>query len=318
MPRPDFPKTLPQFAARFATEDACFLYIIASRWPDGFKCSRCGHTEAYGRKDRRAVQCKQCDKVYSATAGTVMHRSRQPLCNWLWAAYLVAVDKRGISAVQLQDQLGTRFYDVSFNMLHKLRAAMVNPERTPLRGIVEADETYIGGPEPGGQGKGGKAIVVGAVEVRDSGPGRLRLRLVLSANRGPILKFIKDTVAPGSTVITDAAQVYESLGREGYRHELQTTASGDPQDTVLPHLHLAFSNLKTWLRGTHHGRVSKKHLQAYLNEFVFRYNRRGNLQAAFQTLLGLTTKVEGPTYRGLYEGTFRHPNPALAGRGHKG
>lgn len=310
MPRPDFPETLPAFAARFGTEDACFRYIIDSRWPDGFRCAGCGSTEAYERTDRRALQCKRCDKVHSATAGTVMHGSRQPLCSWLWAAYLVITSKRGISAVEVQNQLGIRRYEVSFNMLHKLRAAMVSPDRTPLAGQVEVDETYLGGPERGGQGKGGKAVIVGAVEVRESGAGRLRLRLVPSANRGPLFKFIKDNVQPGSTVITDAAQVYQTLHWEGYGHELQSTASGDPQDAVLPHLHIAFSNLKTWLLGTHHGRVSRKHLQAYLNEFVFRFNRRGNLYAAFQTLLGLSAKVKGPTYEGLYEGTFQHANPA--------
>lgn len=309
MPRPDFPETLPAFAARFGTEDACFRYVVASRWPDGFKCLGCGYPEAYERTDRRALQCKRCDKVHSATAGTVMHGSRQPLCNWLWAAYLVITSKRGISAVEVQDQLGIRRYEVSFTMLHKLRAAMVNPDREPLGGVVEVDETYIGGPEPGGQGKIGKAIVAGAVEVSERGPGRLRLKLVSNANRAYLLRFIKDNVVTGSVIATDAAQVYEGLAREGYSHQLQTTASGASPETVLPSLHLAFSNLKTWLRGTHHGRVSRKHLQAYLNEFVFRYNRRGNLHAAFQTLLGLSAKVEWPTYEGLYEGTYRHPNP---------
>ena len=188
--RPTFPRTFPEFVRRFSSEDACRQYLFDSRWPDGFQCPRCGNTEAYARPDRPILRCTGCGKEYSATAGTVMHRSRQPICNWLWAAYLVVTDKRGISAVQLQQQLGIERYETAFNMLHKLRAAMVNPAREKLRGTVEVDETYIGGPEPGKRGRGaqGKALVVGAVEVRETSrgstrPGRLRLKRIGNATR---------------------------------------------------------------------------------------------------------------------------------------
>ncbi len=144
----------------------------------------------------------------------------------------------------------------------------------------------------------------------------MRLRAVAGTGRQSLLKFIKETVAHGSTVITDGNPAYDTLMVNGYPHKVLSTAYGDDQDAVLPALHLVFSNLKTWLMGTHHGRVSHKHLQAYLNEFAFRYNRRGNLQAAFQTILGLASKVERPTYKGLYEGTFEHKNPVLVRRGH--
>ncbi len=241
---------------------------------------------------------------------------RDHLCTWLWAAYLVITDKRGISAVGLQTQLGIKRYETAFNMLHKLRSAMVDPERYLLRGSVEVDETFIGGPKPGKRGRGaaGKAIVVGAVEVRNKKPQRVRFRVVPTTKRDQLLGFVKDTIEPGSTITTDALKAYDTLPSMGYKHQVYSASRGDDPETVLPHLHTAFSNLKTWLMGTHHGGVSKKHLQAYLNEFVFRYNRRGNLQEAVQTLLGLTAKVEGPTYEGLYSGTFEHKNPKLTGR----
>ncbi|NQW20629.1 MAG: IS1595 family transposase [Chloroflexi bacterium] len=311
MTKHEFPRSFPAFARKFSNEEDCFNYIIDVRWPDGFICSKCGHDQAYGRMGLWSLQCKRCDKIHSATAGTVMHRTRQPLCTWLWAAYLVVTDKRGISALGLQNQLGINRYETAFNMLHKFRAAMVDPERAPLYGTVEVDETFIGGPKPGKRGRGaaGKAIVVGAVEVRNKRPQRVRFQVIPSANRNQLLDFVKGTIEPGSTIVTDAFSAYDILPSIGYGHEVYSPSRGDDPDIVLPHLHTAFSNLKTWLMGTHHGGVSKKHLQAYLNEFVFRYNRRGNLQQAVQTLLGLTSKVDGPTYRGLYEGTFEHKNP---------
>ncbi len=311
MTRPPFPKSFPEFARQFNSEDACFQYIIQSRWPDGFQCGRCDSDKAYTRNGFKAIQCARCDKVYSATAGTVMHRSRQPLCSWLWAAYLVVTDKRGMSAVQLRRQLGINRYETAFNMLHKLRAAMVNPGRELLHGEIEVDETYIGGPKPGKRGRGasGKALVVGATEVKNGRPQRVRFKLIGSATQKELSAFVHTTIETGSTVITDGLTSYGSLGQEGYHHVVQLPTKGESEESVLPHLHIAFSNLKTWLLGTHHGAVSKKHLQAYLSEFAFRYNRRGNLQAAFQTLLGLTGKVEGPTYKGLYKGEFEHQNP---------
>jgi transposase-like protein len=299
------------FTRRFPDEEACFRYIIESRWPDGFVCEKCGFNEAYGRMGKWTLQCKRCDKIHSATAGTVMHRTRQPLCTWLWAAYLVTTDKRGISAVRLREQLEIKYYETAFNMLHKLRAAMVNPDREPLRGTVEVDETYIGG---AGRGRSGMALVVGAVEIRNGKPARVRFRKITAASSAQVMKFVTDNVERGSEVITDGSRAYERLYDRGYVHRIQSTRMlGDEPDDVLPHFHIAVSNLKRWLLGTHHGAVSAKHLQAYLNEFAFRYNRRRNLWAAFQTLLGLTDKVEGPTYKGLYEGTFKHKNPVLTG-----
>jgi hypothetical protein len=255
-----------------------------------------------------------------------MHRSRLPLGTWLLAAWLVVTDKRGISAKQLERQLGVS-YETAYMVLQRLRAAMVDPERGRLHGTVEVDETFVGGVRHGRRGRemrpetAGKFVVVGAVEVRRSlrpadmkeilRPARLRLRCVPDKGAANLVRFVEDVLDPGTTVWTDANPSYAGLGDRGYRHGIQSTSLGMAQDAVLPHLHLAFSNLKTWLAGTFHGRVEAKHLQGYLNEFCFRFNRRDDLFAAFQTLLGIAARVDGPAYAGIYaEGPdrFIHPN----------
>lgn len=187
---------------------------------------------------------------------------------------MVTTDKRGISAVQLQKQLGIKRYETAFNMLYKLGSAIVNPERDKLYGTV--DETYIGG---AATGKGGrwvdnKALVIGAVELRDGKPARVRLKKISSASSGNLMKFVTENVEKGSEVIADGLPAYNALYGKGYVHRVRSTRMlGDDPDKVLPNFHRAISNLKTWLLGTHHGRVSHKHLQAYLNEFAFRYKK---------------------------------------------
>lgn len=243
-----------------------------------------------------------------------MHRTRQPLSSWLLAAFLMVVDKRGVSAVQLQRDLGIKRHEVAYQMLHKLRAAMVAPDRTLLRGTVEVDETFVGGERRGGgsgKWKGAQEVVVGAIEIRGGRtPGRIRLKQIPEALSVHVLPFLKDNVEEGSVIRTDASQIYQRVPSTGFDHDIVSTAHGARQEDVLPTLHLAFSNLKAWLQGTFHGAVRKEHLQAYLNEFTFRFNRRGNLHAAFQRVLSIGTTVEGPTYAGLYEGTWPHPNQA--------
>lgn len=236
------------------------------------------------------------------TAGTVLHRTRVPLTVWFWAAYLVTTHTPGLSAVQLQRQLGVS-YETAWALLHKLRRAMVTPEREPLKGRVEVDETYLGGPEAGL--KGGrqlldKALVVGAVEVRGRAAGRVRLHVVPDASARSLTGFVRRTVTPGAILLTDRWQGYASLPDLGYHHRPRTQGPPDRAGKLLPHIHRVFGNLKTWLGGTHHG-VGHDHLQAYLDEFAFRFNRRRIPMAAFQTLLGLASGVHGPTtYDMLY------------------
>ncbi len=302
MGRPDFPKTLAQFQARFRDEAACRAYLAACRWPDGYRCPRCQHAEAFAQARRMLWQCKACGYQTSATAGTVLHRTRTPLTLWFWTAYLVTTHTPGLSALQLQRQLGIARYETAWAMLHKLRRAMVRPDRDPLKEQVEVDETYIGGPEAGlrgGRQLVDKALVVAAVEVRGRASGRIRLQVAPDASGPSLTGFVKAHVERGATVLTDGWPAYAPLSAMGYRHRPRT--QGDPRRAakLLPRVHRAFGNLKTWLRGTHHG-VGNQHLQVYLDEFTFRFNRRRTPMAAFQTLLGLAT-LHGPTtYDRLY------------------
>jgi len=249
-----------------------------------------------GLQQRRSVwQCKVCGKQTSVTAGTVMHGSRLPLTLWFWAAYLVATHTPGMSAVQLQRQLALTRYETAWLMLHKLRRAMIAPARAPLTGVIEVDEGIVGGRNPRHRGRGHdhKALVGVAVEVRGAGSGRLRLRVLPDASWRSLHAFITTAVTPGSDVYTDGWQGYAPLARNGYAHHPVPLADG--RDWPLPRAHRALSNLKTWLQGTHRG-VSQQHLQVYLDEFVFRHNRRQTPLAAFQTLLGLGTLHAPTTY----------------------
>lgn len=301
MPRPDFPKTLVDFQARFRDEAACREYLAASRWPDGFHCPGCGKGEAFDLPRRSLWQCKGCGRQTSVTAGTALHRSRMRLREWFWAAYLVATHTPGMSALQMKRQLGIRRYETAWTMLHKLRRAMLRPNREPLRDKVEVDETYIGNQEGlrGGRQLGIRALVVGAVEIRGRASGRVRLQVISDASAASLIPFVKGNVEPGTTVITDGWHGYDPLVREGFRHRPKVQGSPEHAEKVLPRIHRVFGNLKTWLRGTHHG-VDNKHLQAYLDEFTFRFNRRGTPMAAFQSLLGLTGAHRPTTRKALY------------------
>ncbi len=247
-----------------------------------------------------------------------MERTHTPLSVWFWAAYLVASQTPGMSAVQFQRQLGLPRYETAFQILHKLRAGMVRPDRDRIGGKpeehIEADETYVGGRTRGkGRGVHDMVLVAGAVEVRQRKlassrnkrktgryAGRVRLALVPDRSARSLGGFIESTVAPGATIITDDWSGYAQLGACGYRHTAVAERS-DTQvaETFLPIIHLVFSNLKTWLRGIHHG-VSPQHLQAYLNEFTFRFNRRFYPFNAFRSLLGIAGDVTAPTYAELY------------------
>jgi len=305
MPRPPFPRSLPEFQAWFGTEEACLRYLIDSRWPEGYRCPRCGHGEAYELATRSLLKCRRCGYQASVTAGTVLHATRLPLRHWFWAAYLVTTHTPGISAVQLQRQLGITRYETAWAMLQKLRRAMVRPERDRITGVVEVDDAYVGGLEEGRRGgrqrDSSKAILVAAVEIRGRGSGRLRLGVVKDVSAHSLVGFVEDAVAPGSVVLTDAWQGYASLHKKGYDHRPKTQGAGANAPNLLPRVHRAISNLKTWLLGTHHG-VGRKHLPHYLNEFVFRFNRRHTPMAAFQTLLGLAGQHTPTTYKMLYRG----------------
>lgn len=312
MPRPRFPKTIFEFQEWFPTERSCMEYLIQCRWPDGFVCPKCSSTRSpWLVETRRMVQCPHCGRQTFLTASTVMAGTRTPLRIWFYAAFYVATHTPGFSAVQLKRELGIKRYETAFNILHKLRSTMVRPNRDRIHGLVEVDETYIGGPKSGKRGRGaeGKSIVIGAIEVlekteRRKRAGRLRLSVIPNVQGRTLVSFAKQNVEPRSDVQTDDWQGYDGLIAADYRHQVV----GNQQ---LLQIHHTFGNLKTWLKGTHHG-VSAKHLQAYVNEFVFRHNRRRTPMAAFQTVLGLAIHAEGPTYEQLYaageQGGWVHPN----------
>ena len=295
-----------EFREKFSSNRACLEYLAQSRWPEGFVCPKCGSHNAWLNSGRFVYECKECRRQTSPTAGTAMHRSKIPIQEWLWAAHLVATHTPGLSAKQLQRYLGTSNYETAWYLLQRFRRGMVNDNRTPLQGVVEADETIVGGPAKGKKGRGvtraaHKSLVLGMVEVisyKDQcgkarkKAGRLRLEVVKHADEVTIETFLKKNLIPGSQVRTDGWRGYSETALIDYRHIVKVQDSPQSAHRLAPHIHRVFSNLKTWLLGTHHS-VEPKYLQVYLNEFVFRFNRRKTPMAAFQTLIGITT-VKSP------------------------
>jgi transposase-like protein len=239
MPRPDFPRTLREFQARFASEAACRAYLAESRWPGGYVCPRCGHGEALELPTRLLWRCRGCGYDTSVTAGTVLHRTRSPLTLGFWAAYLVTTHTPGMSALQLQRQLGIPRYETAWTMLHKLRRATVKPDRELLHEEVEVDEVYVGAREEGlrgGRQLEEKALVVGAVEVRGRASGRIRLKVVPDASARSLTGFVRTHVEPGAIVRTDGWQGYASLAGLGYRHLPRTQGTPKQAEVLLPRI----------------------------------------------------------------------------------
>lgn len=294
-----------EFQHQFATEEACQAYLAACRWPDGFVCPRCRHSRAYPMKEHRRWQCAACRYQVSLTAGTILHNTKTPLTVWFWATYLTVTDKRGLSALLLQRQLGIRRYETAWMLLHKLRRAMVNAAREPLHGDVEIDDTWIGGPQAGLRGsrqlKGRRAaLVLVAVEKRGTASGRVRMAVIPDFKATTLTTFIKEHVAPGSTIYTDGLKQFTGLPVAGFKHVARPQplrgALRKGASSAVPLADRAIGNLQQWLIGTHHG-VSRAQLQVYLDEFAFRHNRRRTPTAAFQTLLGLGTGRAPTPYR---------------------
>src|SRR6059036_2636117 len=294
-----------EFQRQFASEEACQAYLAACRWPDGFACPRCGHTRAYRMKELRRWQCVACRYQVSLTAGTILHNTKTALTVWFWATYLTVTDKRSMSALLLQRQLGLRRYETAWMLLHKLRRAMVNTVREPLHGDVEIDDTWIGGPQAGLRGsrqlKGRRAaLVLVAVEKRGKASGRVRMAVIPDFKATTITHFRTQNVAPGSTIFTDGLKTFTGLHEIGFQHipraQPLRTELRQGAKSVVPLADRAIGNLQQWLVGTHHG-VSRAQLQVYLDEFVFRHNRRRQPMAAFQTLLGLGTGRSPTPYR---------------------
>jgi transposase-like protein len=312
----DLPGDLPSFLERFGTDAQCREYLFGARWPDGFRCARCGHDRAWAHKVRLIDECAACGKQHSLLAGTIFEQTKSGLARWFLAIYLVTSSKGGISAMELKRQMGFGSYQTAWSWLHKIRRAMVRPDRTPLSARVEADETYVGGPKPGkaGRGAAGKMKVAGAVEsgrgeAKGRRLGRLRLAVVDDASASHLEGFLDHAVARPTTVATDGWSGYRGLDAAGYRHEPHNlSATSDDAASQLPAIHLMFSLTKRWLLGTHHGAVGAKHMAAYLDEFVFRFNRRTarNLSHGFARVIEHAVQIHPTTYRTL----VAQPQPA--------
>lgn len=270
----DYPTTILEFEERFATEEACRQYLFDLRWPEGFCCPRCGHGDAWVTK-MGLLRCRMCDGQISVTAGTIFQDTRKPVRLWFRAIRYVVNQKNGVSALGLQRVLGLGSYRTAWRWLHKLRCAMVRPGRDRLSGTVEVDETYVGGKKPGKRGRGadGKTLVVVAVEDKGNRLGRIRLRRVADASAASLKGAVKESVAPGSVVRTDGWIGYAQLDSEDYIHTL-VRPNGNVGDNLLPLVNRVVALLKRWLQGTHQGAVHPSHLDYYLDEFTFRFNRR--------------------------------------------
>lgn len=270
----DYPKTILDFEQRFATEEACREYVVQLRWPEGFCCPRCGHGEVWIMK-RGLYWCRQCDYQVSITAGTIFQDSRKSLRLWFRAIWYVVNQKHGVSALGLQRVLGLGSYRTAWTWLHKLRCAMVRPGRDRLLGTVEVDETYIGGKKPGKRGRGaaGKTLVVVAVEDKGNKIGRIRLRRVADASAASLIPAVQESVEDSALVRTDGWISYEKLSSKGYEH-IVVRKDASVGDNLLPLVNRVVALLKRWLQGTHQGAVRPSHLDYYLDEFTFRFNRR--------------------------------------------
>jgi len=276
-----YPRSVGEFQAWFPTDADCLDYLEWLRWPVGFVCPDCGHGGGWRLGDGRFM-CAVCDRRTSVTAGTIFDRTRTPLTVWFTACWLFATGKDGISALSLQRTLEIGSYQTAWAMLHRFRSVLVRPGRDRLAGTVEVDETFIGGAEPGlrgGRAKGKKVLTGIAVELREpKGLGRCRMAPLADASAASLHAFVTDHVEPGAKVITDAWQGYRGLDKLGYVHERysQRAARGRGEDPgeLLPAVHRVASLAKRWLLGTHQGSVDEAHLRGYLNEFVFRFNRR--------------------------------------------
>ncbi|MBW1689119.1 MAG: IS1595 family transposase [Deltaproteobacteria bacterium] len=302
----DYPRTLREFESRFATEEACREYLASLRWPNGFLCPKCSSGGAWWT-GRGLQMCSACGHQVSVTAGTIFQDTRTPLTLWFRAIWWVVSQKNGASALGMQRILGLGSYRTAWTWLHKLRRAMVRPDRERLSGEVEVDETFVGGvdPEGGRRHVGKKALVVLAAEVRGRAIGRIRMRRVADSSADSLLPFVRDAVEPGSTVITDGLQSYRGLPKLGYSHDRRVRlGSGESAAALLPRVHRAASLLKRWLLGTHQGAVSREHLDYYLDEFTFRFNRRASRHRGklFYRLLEQAVAVDPVPYAAMVRG----------------
>ena len=272
----DYPRTLQEFDEWFPTEEACMEYVERVRWPEGFHCPVCGGRVGW-RTARGQLRCSECQRQTSPTAGTILTGTRKSLRTWFQAMWYVTNQKQGVSALGLQRVLGFGSYQTAWSWLHKLRRAMVRPGRDRLAVEVEVDETYVGGTERGAVGRQTKkkSIVAIAAEVRGRGTGRIRMARVDDVSADSLVSFVRASVCEGTVVRTDGWRAYNGIVPYGYDHRPRNiSATGDPAHIVMPRVHRVAALFDRWWLGTHQGAIRAKHLDYYLDEYVFRFNRR--------------------------------------------
>lgn len=306
----DYPRTVQEFNDWFSPEAACAAYLQRLRWPNGFRCPACGAGRAWTTA-RGALQCTACQRQTSLVAGTIFEGTRKPLRFWFEAMWFVTNQKSGGSALGLQRILGLGSYQTAWAWLHKLRRALVRPGRERLSGRVEVDETYLGGSEGGTRGRltENKALIVVAAQEDGKGVGRIRMRRVRDASAASLIPFVEDSIERGSIVHTDGWLGYEPLEGRGYRHQITflRDMKESPSD-LLPRVHRVISLLKRWLMSAHQGAVSEEHLDYYLDEFTFRFNRRRSRVRGllFYRLLQQAVQVGPVPYARLVGGREDH------------
>jgi len=303
----DYPQNWAEFLSWFGNNQACAKYLETLRWPDGFVCPACTSKGAPYRASRARLICHACRTQTSVTAGTIFDGTRTPLTTWFAAIWYVTTQKNGVSALGLKRVLGLGSYQTAWTILHKLRRAMVRPGRERLSGTVEVDETYVGGEEEGVRGRQTetKAILAIAIELHEpKGYGRVRVRQIKDVSSASLIPFIVDTVEPGSTVNTDGWKGYNGLAKYGYTHQKTVlSATGDPAHVAMPGVHRIASLLKRWLMGTHQGAVLPVHLDDYLDEYTFRFNRRSSKSRGllFYRLLQNAVVVRHTSFRAIVD-----------------
>ena len=242
-----------------------------------------------------------CNRQVSVIAGTIFEGTRKPLVIWFRAIWWVVSQKNGASALGLKRILGLGSYETAWTWLHKLRRAMVRPGRDRLTGRIQVDETYLGGLEEGVRGRQTfkKALIAIAAEENEKAIGRIRMLRIPDASAMSLRSFIIQAIEPGSTIITDGWEGYKGLEANGYTHEVRVVRrSKGSNNNLLPLVHRVVSLLKRWILGTHQGAVSPEHIDYYLDEFTFRFNRRTSQHRGklFYRLLQHAMAVDPTTY----------------------
>jgi transposase-like protein len=292
--------TMQEFQEQFGTEESCRAYLYRKRWPNGFICPKCGHTEHFDIKSRNKYQCKACNHQTTVTAGTVMEKTRTPLTKWFAAIYLVAEDKRGLSATALQRKIGAAYF-TAWTMLQKIRFAMGNrDEKYMLEGIVEMDEGFFGGTAEGskrGRGTEKTAVLVSVPLTEWGKPKFARMKIMESVDGETVKIFAKEHVKPGSEIKTDGLNIYNCLAKEGFAHTA-TPFDAKKRPEHLHWTHIIISNAKAFVQGTFHG-LEAKHPQRYLNEFCYRLNRRHLADDLFSHLANACALAPPKPYHAL-------------------